>query len=166
MVPVALPMWTGVAVLILGLLSRRMLFALAMGFLASSVFSFNAITGLAPVTSQAWSGTITLVNDPQAFPGRVVVIADTDLGRVQVTAASSVAKELRQASAWSEFTVTGSLRPLANQERLLSRHVRMSLVATKVEPRDGGTLWRIPVETVRQLIRNGSEALPLQQRPV
>ena len=166
MVPVALPMWTGVAALILGLLSRRMLLALTMGFLASSMFSFNAIAGLAPVTSQAWSGTITLVNDPQAFPGRVVVIGDTDLGRVQVTAASSAARELRQASAWSEFTVTGSLRPLANQERLLSRHVRMSLVATKVEPRDGGTLWRIPVETVRQLIRNGSEALPLEQRPV
>ncbi|CAB4342675.1 MAG: hypothetical protein F2567_04095 [Actinobacteria bacterium] len=161
-----LPMWLGITALLTGVLSRRPALIVLAGLLASSVFSFNAHAGLTSLAAQPWRGSLTLVSDPQMFPGRVVAVADTDLGRVQLTASSSVAVELRRASAGSAFIVSGTLRPLAHSERLASRHVRMSLMAITVEPQSERSLWRLPVDVVRGLVLEGSEGLPLQQRPI
>ncbi len=165
-IPIALPMWTGFLILILGAAIRRPGIFLLAGLFASSIFSFNAHAGLTPIPPQSWSGSITLIGDPQPFPGRVVAIADSDIGRVQLTASSSVATQLRQSTAGSAFTVSGMLRPLAQKERLASRHVRMSLTATRLEPDPSRSFWRLPVDAVRGLILRGSESLPLQQRPI
>jgi len=159
-------MWVGFLVLILGLLSRRPALFLLAGMFASSFFSFNAHAGLSPIPPQPWSGSLTLVGDPQTFPGRVVAIAESNIGRVQLTAPSPVASELRQSSAGSAFTVSGMLRPLTQRERLVSRHVRMSLTATTVERDPVRSSWRVPVDAVRGLIVKGSESLPVEQRPI
>jgi len=165
-IPIALPMWTGFLILILGAAIRRPGIFLLAGLFASSIFSFNAHAGLTPIPPQPWSGSITLIGDPQPFPGRVVAIADSDIGRVQLTASSSVATQLRQSTAGSAFTVSGMLRPLAQRERLASRHVRMSLTATRLEPDPPRSFWRLPVDAVRGLILRGSESLPAKQRPI
>ena len=166
LVPIALPMWVGVLVLTLGLLSRRPWLLLLAGLFASSFFSFNARAGLSPIPSQSWSGSVTLLGDPQTFPGRVIVIADSDIGRVQLTASSSVAAELRQSTAGSAYTVSGVLRAPAHADRLASRHVRMSLSATSLKRDPVRASWRMPVDAVRELILRGSESLPQKQRPV
>ena len=77
-------------VLGVGVLSRRRMFLVFLGGLAVAVLSFHAREGLKPVQAREWSGVVTLLSDPQDYPGRVLANVDSDLGRLQLTARPNV----------------------------------------------------------------------------
>ena len=159
-------MAVGIITLCAGVLSRRRAVILVLGGLSVAVMSFNAREGLRPVQAREWEGVLRLVSDPKTFPGRVVVDADTDLGRVQLTATGQAASVVRQASAGRELSVQGTLRNLAHPERVAYRHVRMALSASEASLESGTDLWRIPVDFVRATILRGAQVLPEDQRPI
>jgi hypothetical protein len=122
-------MSVGIMIFFAGVLSRRRAVLLVLGGLSVAVLSFNAREGLQPVQAREWTGVLRLVSDPKSFPGRVVVDAETDLGRVQLTATGRAASAVRQATAGRVLSVQGTLRNLAHPERVAYRHVRMALSA-------------------------------------
>ena len=159
-------MAVGIIVLCVGVLSRRRTVVLVLGGLSVAVLSFNAREGLQPVQVREWSGVLRLVSDPKMFPGRVVVDAETNLGRVQLTATGRAASVVRQASAGRVVSVQGTLRNLAHPDRLAYRHVRMALSASEASLVSGIELWRVPVDFVRGTIIRGAQVLPEDQRPI
>ena len=159
-------MAVGIMVFCLGVLSRRRTVVLVLGGLSVAVLSFNAREGLQPVQAREWAGVLRLVSDPKSFPGRVVVDAETDLGRVQLTATGRAASAVRQATAGRVLSVQGTLRNLAHPERVAYRHVRMALSASEASLESGTDLWRIPVVFVRGTILRGAQVLPEDQRPI
>ena len=156
----------GIIILCVGVLSRRRAFVLVLGGLSVAVMSFNAREGLRPVQVREFAGVVRLVSDPKSFPGRVVVDADTDLGRVQLTATGRAASVVRQASAGRELSVRGTLRNLAHPERVAYRHLRMAMSASEASLESGIDLWRVPVDLVRGAILRGAQVLPEEQRPL
>ncbi len=159
-------MAVGIIGLCAGVLSRRRALVLVLGGLSVAVLSFNAREGLQPVQAREWTGVLRLVSDPKTFPGRVVVDAETDLGRVQFTATGRAASVVRQASAGRLLSVQGTLGNLAHPERVAHRHVRMALSASEASLESGTDLWRVPVDFVRRTILCGAQVLPEEQRPI
>jgi len=159
-------MAVGVIALCAGVLSRRRVLVLVLGGVSVAVLSFNAREGLRPVQAREWAGDLRLVSDPKMFPGRVVADADTELGRVQLTATGRAASVVGQASAGRSLRVRGTLGNLAHPERVAYRHVRMALSASEASLESGTELWRIPVDLVRGAILRGAQVLPEDQRPL
>jgi competence protein ComEC len=159
-------MAVGIITLCAGVLSRRRAVILVLGGLSVAVMSFNAREGLRPVQAREWEGVLRLVSDPKTFPGRVVVDAETNLGRVQLTATGRAASAVRQASAGRVLSVQGTLRNLAHPERVAYRHVRMGMSASEASLESGTDLWRVPVDFVRGAILRGAQVLPEDQRPL
>lgn len=164
--PTAAPMWLGAGALALASLLRSRIVLLSAALLAASVFAFNAHAGLSPLPPQEWEGRVQLINDPDQLPGRVVVDVGSDIGRLRMTVTGAAGAPVAQASAGANFDVRGSLRQLSNGHRLRSRHLRMSLSVSELSAVPGRSLWRVPVDLVRSMILRGSEALPVEQRPV
>jgi len=159
-------MAVGIIALCAGVLSRQRALVFVLGGLSVAVLSFNAREGLRPVQAREWAGVLQLVSDPKSFPGRVVADAETDLGRVQLTATGRAASVVRQASAGRSLSVQGTLRDLAHPERVAYRHVRMALSSSEASLESGTDLWRVPVDFVRGAIMRGAQALPEEQRPL
>ncbi|MEX1217796.1 MAG: ComEC/Rec2 family competence protein [Acidimicrobiales bacterium] len=148
------------------LLTRNRVLIVIGGVIVAGIFSFNAHGGLKPLSPSSWSGDVVLVSDPVTFPGRLVVDVDTSQGRMQMTASGAASRPLRGATAGTVLEVRGRTRALKNPERLASRHIRMSLMATEVSRVNTTALWRLPVDAVRSTVLRGSEVLPEDQQPV
>jgi len=159
-------MAVGIIILCIGVLSRRRTIVLVLGGLSVAVLSFNAREGLRPVQLREWAGVLQLVSDPKTFPGRVVVDAETDVGRVQLTATGRAASVVRQASAGRVLSVRGTLRNLKHPERVAYRHVRMAMSTSEASLLSGTDVWRVPVDFVRATILRGAQVLPEDQRPI
>ena len=166
LIPLPAPMGIGFGVMGVAAALRRRTPLLLAAFIAASVFAFNAQSGLASLPEREWQGRVQLVNDPQSFPGRVVVDVSTESGRFRMTVNGSGASIVRAASAGAVFSVSGSLQELSSPDRFRSRHLRMSLMASQLIKVDGQSLWRAPVDLVRSAILRGSKALPVEQQPV
>lgn len=165
-IPVSLPMSIGPLAIGMGILVRKRSILLLAGLLAASVMSFHARNGLQPLAPRQWGGTVTLVSDPNFFPGRVLVDVDSSLGRLQLSVSGRQAASVGSVVAGQQLSVKGTLRPLTHPDRLVSRHLRMSLIATEVSRSPVNDVWRAPLNFVRNVILRGADALPEQQRPI
>lgn len=159
-------MATGPLLLSLGLLSRRRLVLVFVSGLSVAAMSFHAHEGLEPVRAREWSGAVTLLSDPQNFPGRVVADVDSDIGRLQLAASGRWASIVRRTAVGRRLLVTGTLRELTRPDRVAYRHLRMSLSVVSASALDGSAFWRVPVDAVREAILRGANALPTNQRPI
>ena len=159
-------MAAGPLALSIGLLSRRRCVLVLVGGFAVAVMSFHAREGLEPVASREWNGVVTLLSDPQDFPGRVLADVDSDVGRLQLTATGRWASIVRRTTVGRRMLVTGNLRELSHRDRLVYRHLRMALSLESASVEDGSSFWRVPVDVVRSAILRGATALPADQRPV
>ena len=159
-------MAAGPLLLSLGLLRRRRLMLVLVGGLSVAVMSFHAHQGLEPVRAGEWSGVVTLLSDPQDFPGRVVADVDSDAGRLQLTATGRWASIVRRTAVGRRLLVNGTLRELTRPDRVAYRHLRMALSVAGASAEDGSALWRVPVNAVREAVLRGANALPAAQRPV
>jgi competence protein ComEC len=136
------------------------------GFVATAIFAGNAHGGLQPLSSLEFLGQVTLLDHPQEFPGHLTVDVSSDVGRLRLEANAESARVIRALDAGGRLTVQGSLRPLARAERFRSRHLRMSLVVNEVVDVHTASLWRLPVDTARNIVVRGGSVLPASQQPV
>jgi competence protein ComEC len=163
---VSAPMVVGYVVLVGALLMRDRGLLLVGGFVAAAVFAANAHGGLQPLSPQEFSGRVTLLDNPQEIPDRLTVDVSSDVGRLRLEANGESALAIQKFDAGARLTVNGTLRPLARPERVRSRHLRMSLVATEVVDVHAVPLWRLPVDGARNIVERGASVLPASQRPV
>lgn len=159
-------MLVGCAVLAGGLVLRNRGLLLVSGFVAAAIFAGNAHGGLQPLVPQEFTGQVTLLDNPQEFPGRLSVDVTSNVGRLRLEASGTTAHRIRGHDVGSRLTVNGTLRPLSRPERVRSRHLRMSLVVTEVVDVVPASLWRLPIDGVRNVVVRGGSVLPASQQPV
>lgn len=164
--PVGAPMWVAVSGLILGIGSRRRSVAFVLIPAAVSILSFNARAGLEPLADGPWSGRVQLLGEPETASGRVLVDADSAIGRVQLSVVGTARSVVAPERAGARFDVRGTLRPLRHPDRYASRHLRMALTVEDASEVAGRDLWRVPVDALRGAIVDAAEALPVRQRPI
>lgn len=160
------PMALGVVALVLALIARSRLLLLAAGVVAVAIFASNANAGLRPLASGPFAGHVTIISDPQSFPGRITVDVASDEGRFELQASGGLASRIRELSVGAVLAVEGTLRPLARPERVRSRHLRMALTVEHVTSVQSPALWRVPVDELRGIVARGGDALPPEQQPL
>jgi competence protein ComEC len=164
--PLAIPAWLAGLALVAGLAARRPAMILAAGFVVAAALATQSLAGLTPLPDGAMHGTVTLVSDPQRLPGRTVVDARTDHGRVEIVASGSAGARIARHLAGDRLEVTGRIGGLTHPDRARARHVRARLTVESVVADADPVMWSIPVNAVRSVMLRGADPLPADQRPV
>ncbi len=159
------PLVLAAATVVVALGFRRPWLLCIGGLLVASALGATSRAGLAPPAVRAWSGTVTLVADPESSVAGLQGIARADGRRYLLTARRGSGGALRASSAGEQLRVSGRIRPLSpGQGWLRSRHVVGRLQATTLEragPGDG--VWRAANGLRRILVRGTSSMGPTQR---
>jgi competence protein ComEC len=161
--------WIGGA-LVLAALATRWPLALAVAvFLFAGGLAARAEAGLEPVPSGAYSGTVTLLSDPEPAPGdalRADIRLDSGV-HLEAIARAMSAGSFRARAAGERVTVSGrTRRPPPGSGWLRTRHVAGQLEIDQITAWSGGGWPARAANAVRAMLQRGATALPERQRPL
>jgi len=163
--PLALPMWCGIAALVAAALMRFRVALLIGVAIAVAVCSAHALEGLRDPPTGEWSGPARLVGDPDVRGAATVVAVATGVGRLEARAWGAAGRLLAQRSNGDIVVLTGRLSPLGSAWSV-ARHQRARLDVERTSP-SHRRWWvmQIPA-TIRSLVIDGAGGLPPDQRSV
>src|SRR5438067_4862351 len=160
--------WIGALLVVAALASRRPA-ALAMAvFVLAGGLAARAEAGLVPVLPGSFTGSATLLTDPELIAGGLR--ADVRLGdgrHMQAVArAPAAVEQFRDRAAGQQLVVRGRLGrpPPGSDSSLRQRHIVGQLVVDEVTGWSEGTWPARAANAVRTALQRGASALPERQR--
>jgi competence protein ComEC len=161
--------WVGAALVVAALASRSAVALAAAAFVLAGGLAAVAEAGLAPMTPGAFTGTVTLLGDPEPATGGALR-ADIRLhdGRhLEAIARAPTAASFAARAAGERITVSGRIRRSPpRSDWLRVRHVAGQLDVDEIVGWSEGGWTARAANAVRTTLQRGAVVLPERQRPL
>ncbi|HEY2814124.1 MAG TPA: ComEC/Rec2 family competence protein, partial [Acidimicrobiales bacterium] len=162
--------WLGALLVVVALMSRRPWLLAGATLLLTGGLAARATAGMVPVVPGSFTGTITLLGDPQPLTGggwRVDVRA-TDGRHLEANArTATMIAAIESRAAGQELTVRGRLqRSPPGSDWLTQRHIVGQLALDDVLATSNGSWPARAANAVRATLERGASVLPDRQRPL
>jgi competence protein ComEC len=161
--------WVGIALVLVALACRSPVTLAVAAFVLVGGLAAAAEAGLAPVTPGAFTGTVTLLGDPEPVTGGALR-ADVRLddGRhLEAMARDSAARSFAARAAGERVTISGRLRRSPpRSDWLRVRHVTGQLEVDEIATWSAGGWTARAANAVRATLQRGAAVLPERQRPL
>ena len=162
--PLPVPVWVAASALVATMVVARPLpLILGVTMLSCSLAS-QAVAGSHPLPQGQFNGIVQLATDPTVEHGRVTAEVRTEMGRLQLSAESSMARALVSGAAGDRFVADGGIREL--RFAMPWRHLRGVLEVRSISSALDPTPAVAFVNKVRSVIATGARVLPSALRPI